>query len=462
MRKYKYLILCFACLCGLATVSCGDDDDVLPEEELPGGGQGEDDPQNGGNGSGEEVVTPGLDGESLKFVGAWRGIGPSAKSQGPSYNPVEGTWYFKNDSTYQFGSETGKWRYNAENKMLITDNRFGFVWQILELTDGTWLGTLLNEKGGTYTYTRENTSMTIHTGRLQDINQSDITVSYTLSKTEYATESYKYGICISTDRNLPEGQTNYYYEDTHSEDTLIQIPNMELNTTYYYSAVIDINGRKIYGDTLEYTHHYYDNAVFMGGYSANGKPLFVAKGNLIMRSDGSAYIAPSGDYMLNRSYSEGIDEWDRFQWGDATGMRTEQSDVVSFYKDTYDLPTYQDIASTKLGGLWRMQKVGENPTPASLCEGEGTFENNDRTHVTTWTNKLSGKSVTYIQAKNYYHYEGSWHGTYRWTSFWTSTGYRLRSDTRPYNYEHYAYVYYSSSDSETRQYDFNFIRPVTE
>ena len=355
MRKYKYLILCLACLCGLATVSCGEDDDVLPEEELPGGGQGEDDPQNGGNGSGEEVVTPSLDKESLKFVGVWKGIGPSAKSQGPSYNPVEGTWYFKNDSTYQFGSETGKWRYNAENKMLITDNRFGFVWQILELTDGTWLGTLLNEKGGTYTYTRENTSMTIHTGRLQDINQSDITVSYTLSKTEYATESYKYGICISTDRNLPEGQTNYYYEDTHSEDTLIQIPNLELNTTYYYSAVIDINGRKTYGDTLEYTHHYYNNAVFMRGYSANGKPLFIAKGNLIMRSDGSAYIAPSEEYMLNRSYSVGIDEWDRFQWGDATGKRTGQSNVISFYKDTYDLPTYRDIASTKMGGLWRMQ-----------------------------------------------------------------------------------------------------------
>lgn len=452
MRKFKYWFLCLSCLCGLVFVSCGKEDEMSPEGELPGQGEVE-------NESGGEVVKPNLDEESLKFVGVWQGMGPYSVNY-QSYGLVDGTWSFKNDSTYSYigynsygysYSETGKWRYNTENKMLITDSHLGFVWQILELRDDAWLGTLLNEEGGTYNYTRKNSSVAIHTGQIWDINPSDITVSYTLSNIEYTTEGYKYGVCISTDRSLPDGMTNYYYEDAHSEDTLIQIPNLVLNTTYYYSAVIDINGRKVYGDTLEYTHHHYDNAVFMGAYSENGKPLFVATGNLIMRSDGSAYIAPSGDYLLNRSYSEGLDEWDKFQWGDVTGKRTAQTDVVTFYGDTWDIGgrANQDIARAKLGGLWRIPKNGEIAIPTELCES--TSETRDLYTYQTWTNKFSGKSITFCSS--YYR-----------TPFkrWTSTGYRIKTSTRPITYEKYVYVTNDYTGEKIRQYDFNFIRPVTE
>ena len=413
------------------------------------------------NESGGEVVKPNLDEESLKFVGVWQGMGPYSVNY-QSYGLVDGTWSFKNDSTYSYigynsygysYSETGKWRYNTENKMLITDSHLGFVWQILELRDDAWLGTLLNEEGGTYNYTRKNSSVAIHTGQIWDINQGDITVSYTLSNMEYATEDYKYGICISTDRNLPDGMTNYYYEDAHSEDTLIQILNLVLNTTYYYSAVIDINGRKVYGDTLEYTHHYYDNAVFMGAYSENGNPLFVATGNLIMRSDGSAYIAPSGDYLLNRSYSEGLDEWDKFQWGDVTGKRTAQTDVVTYYKDTWDIgeSPYYDIARAKLGGLWRIPSATQTEGIAKLyCES--SYETRGAYTYGTWTNKLSGKSVTFC-------YGNEWDRFKRWSS----TGYRVQTSNRPITYTSYIHVNGSTYVNEQiRQYDFNFIRPVTE
>ena len=413
------------------------------------------------NESGGEVVKPNLDEESLKFVGVWQGMGPYSVNY-QSYGLVDGTWSFKNDSTYSYigynsygysYSETGKWRYNTENKMLITDSHLGFVWQILELRDDAWLGTLLNEEGGTYNYTRKNSSVAIHTGQIWDINQGDITVSYTLSNMEYATEDYKYGICISTDRNLPDGMTNYYYEDAHSEDTLIQILNLVLNTTYYYSAVIDINGRKVHGDTLEYTHHYYDNAVFMGAYSENGNPLFVATGNLIMRSDGSAYIAPSGDYLLNRSYSEGLDEWDKFQWGDVTGKRTAQTDVVTYYKDTWDIgeSPYYDIARAKLGGLWRIPSATQTEGIAKLyCES--SYETRGAYTYGTWTNKLSGKSVTFC-------YGNEWDRFKRWSS----TGYRVQTSNRPITYTSYIHVNGSTYVNEQiRQYDFNFIRPVTE
>ena len=454
MRKFKYWFLCLSCLCGLATVSCGEEDEMSPEGELPEQGEVE-------NESGGEVVKPNLDEESLKFVGVWQGMGPYSVNY-QSYGLVDGTWSFKNDSTYSYigynsygysYSETGKWRYNTENKMLITDSHLGFVWQILELRDDAWLGTLLNEEGGTYNYTRKNSSVAIHTGQIWDINQGDITVSYTLSNMEYATEDYKYGICISTDRNLPDGMTNYYYEDAHSEDTLIQILNLVLNTTYYYSAVIDINGRKVHGDTLEYTHHYYDNAVFMGAYSENGNPLFVATGNLIMRSDGSAYIAPSGDYLLNRSYSEGLDEWDKFQWGDVTGKRTAQTDVVTYYKDTWDIgeSPYYDIARAKLGGLWRIPSATQTEGIAKLyCES--SYETRGAYTYGTWTNKLSGKSVTFC-------YGNEWDRFKRWSS----TGYRVQTSNRPITYTSYIHVNGSTYVNEQiRQYDFNFIRPVTE
>lgn len=265
-------------------------------------------------------------------------------------------------------------------------------------------------------------SLGIHSGKLVDINLNDVAVAYTVYNPEFATQGYRYGICISAEPTFPEELTRYYYEDAHSEDTVIQIPDLTVGTTYYYSAVIDIDGTKIAGDTLEYTHHYYDDAVFMGSYSDNGKPQFVAKGNLIMRSDGTAYIAPSGDYILDCHYSEGADEWDRFQWGDVTGERTEQGDPVKFYLDTWDIGgrINEDIVRNKLGGAWRIPKNGYRGIPGMECEVTYGYRSE------TWTNKISGKSVTF-------RFSGGD------VQYWTSTGFRERTGSIP-NYIWHLYT----------------------
>lgn len=100
------------CWCGQVLVSCGDDDGVLPVEEEPGSIT-DNEAQDGK----DEAVSPVLDDESLKFVGVWKGPGPRNNSND---NVIEGTWVFRNDSSYSYSrpyySESGKWRYNLENK----------------------------------------------------------------------------------------------------------------------------------------------------------------------------------------------------------------------------------------------------------------------------------------------------------------------------------------------------------
>lgn len=101
-----------------------------------------------------------------EFVGTWYGRGPY-RASGTSYdkfNLVNGTWKFLSDGTYSWSgknssgyvySERGKWHYNVENKMLITDGNCNVIWTINEFSTNQWIGTLMGTVTGTYTYTRQ-------------------------------------------------------------------------------------------------------------------------------------------------------------------------------------------------------------------------------------------------------------------------------------------------------------------
>ena len=127
------------------------------------------------------------------------------------------------------------------------------------------------------------------------------------------------------------------------------------------------------------------DAVDMGIKSEEGKTLYWAKGNLIAKADGTVEIAATPEYIpVNRSYSEGVEEWDLFGWADITGKKisTDAMDYPS-PKEISGNPEY-DIA-TKLGGKWRTPTYNEL---ARLFSYENTLQE--------WTaiNGVSGMRLT--------------------------------------------------------------------
>lgn len=101
------------------------------------------------------------------------------------------------------------------------------------------------------------------------------------------------------------------------------------------------------------------NTVDMGFKSDDGKPLYWAKGNLIVNADGTVRIASEPEYIApNRYYADGVQEWDLIAWADLTGKKLATDDLdLSSPKVIAGNPDY-DIA-TKLGGKWRLPTYTE-------------------------------------------------------------------------------------------------------
>lgn len=101
------------------------------------------------------------------------------------------------------------------------------------------------------------------------------------------------------------------------------------------------------------------DTVDMGIKSNDGKPLYWAKGNLIIQDDGTVRIASEPEYISqNRYYVDGVKEWDLIAWADITGWKMSTDDIS--YSSPLIIsgnPDY-DIA-TKLGGKWRLPTYTE-------------------------------------------------------------------------------------------------------
>lgn len=149
-----------------------------------------------------------------------------------------------------------------------------------------------------------------------------------------------------------------------------------------------------------------------GSTAQDAKPLYWSLGNLIMKKEGSGYswhIATevetkdegngnySNDFLPSGIYESNSDgytnctlysQWDKFGWGDATGLKTvrdlnayPQGDGLNIWGN----PDY-DICRAKLGGAWRLPKggTGELTEIAGLLDTdypslqpEGHWENSD-------------------------------------------------------------------------------------
>lgn len=202
-KRVLFLVQLLCMLCSLFLYSCNDNDGGDESGNSNGGSETN---QNGS-------IKPPMGEANLPFVGVWNGQGPYLAS-GVSYTKfglVAGTWEFHNDSTYfwvgynSFGyeySEEGKWHYNSENKMLITDSPCGFIWQVEEIMANSWVGTMLNSKGGTYTYTRKaDKKVSVGDVRVVDYEKCSLIVKDTIVNYDLCTQDLKCGICYGKKSN---------------------------------------------------------------------------------------------------------------------------------------------------------------------------------------------------------------------------------------------------------------------
>lgn len=470
----NFFILSLTCLLAFSMYSCDKDDaEILVDESNP------EEINNGSssteNGS-EEVILP-MDKENLKFIGEWNGVGMrNLKSV------VNGTWYFYNDSTYEFIGkidnihDKGKWHYNAEKKWLITDHEYSCIWEVAEISENNWIGTFQNSHGGTYSYARVTRPLSCETGLLTDINENDVTIAYTIKNIEFAAENYQTGIYLSTSKDMEPGTLTAYTGTVTKDGMSAHLTGMTLNTTYYYCAFIKTETQEIYGDTLKYIHHYYDDAVFLGSYSKNNTPLFWAVGNMVMKNNGTAYIDTENKH-INQYYNENLSEWDKYQWADETGMKTEETNnFTAFYSDDVDISSNyrsKDLAYVKLNqttnqssnDCWRLPTNDEFKAMFDICIGSKKYDYSKSDWICK--SKLNNKS---IEMKTYYTYHtyGSKYEAYYWTSNGKRT--RVQSPLYPATYTYYGcysgllgeYSWNPLTHQYTSQCTYNLIRPVRE
>lgn len=242
-------------------VSCSDDD-----------ANGLNEPNGGSENSKGTPIKPIVNTENLKFVGRWSGNGPYMASGVSSYGIVKGEWEFYNDGTYHWeGSNTfgytyrerGKWHYNTEQNILITDGSCNLIWQIEETSDNAWTGTILN-KNQIGTYSRLNDkNISIGNIRIIDYKKESFVIRDTITNHLLYNEEFKCGVCYGEDENFnihtsPKIYANNVYTDTIgtiSQYNVIGLYDITLkglneNGKYQLCSFIELNdGTIIYGKT---------------------------------------------------------------------------------------------------------------------------------------------------------------------------------------------------------------------
>lgn len=146
--------------------------------------------------------------------------------------------------------------------------------------------------------------------------------------------------------------------------------------------------------------------VYLGFNGDNGKKLYWATANFIMRSNGTAYI-PADPYYVpelkveNSSYSiysipENAKEWCYFGWGDITGSCRDM-DINNYGGENPPQSICgdikYDIVAAKLGGTWRLPSNNEFKELYENCTIQW-ISNTDKTkNGIIFTSKINGKSI---------------------------------------------------------------------
>lgn len=325
------LLLCIS----LGFTACGEDEtdeSILNEVNNDVNNDGVADDESGSTYNG---TMPTMSGEALKFVGKWYGFGPYVASGTSTsrYGLVNGEWEFHNDSTYtweghnSYGreySENGKWRYNEEEKMIITDSPCGFNWQVSDVIDNQWVGTLLSNKTGTFTYIRQDMRVHPDLVRVIDYKNGGFVVVDTIVNFQFNTERFKYGICYGTSSdNDVSSFTKVYANNLYSDfirdkygreqyvcDGIykVEIPNLLANKKYRLCGFLEkSNGEVVYGDVYNALCVIPpQNTIYMGELpDGNGNVRFWAN-TFVEKEYESNGTTNKYPYNFNRDVNEAI------------------------------------------------------------------------------------------------------------------------------------------------------------
>ena len=289
--KWTFAVLCALPLTVCSCSSSDEENDNEPVTEI--GGQGNE--TDGGNENNNDnpngsFINPDIDNESTFFIGCWEGSGPYCASESSQFSVVTGTWWFYNDGNYYWEgyhnwfkyTETGKWHYNSEKKMLVTDGRAGYIWTIEEKIDNQWVGTQMGNKGGTYSYKRViNEADNIYPSnvRIIDYKKNQFVIRDTVKNYELYAGAIKCGVrCIN---KQDESDVKMVYTNKIQPKGIydVTIKGLEEDGKYRLCSFIEYpDGNIEYGkEERAICITPPDHCVYLGETPTNSKIIFYAK-----------------------------------------------------------------------------------------------------------------------------------------------------------------------------------------
>lgn len=209
-----------------------------------------------------------LNGESLSFVGRWRGSGPSADSR--NYTITSGTWQFNNDGTYEWYVVnkdkkeevvmSGTWTISSGNITLESESGFGWASVAYDETADTWTGTVTDKDGTStdFNYSRMG-DKPVKPGIVKILNyrSGGFSVRDTLKNYKLCAETVKCGICYAkSDADITDMSTwtKLYADGINKKGNVrglydVEIDGLDDDTKYYLCGFVEAaDGTLTYGD----------------------------------------------------------------------------------------------------------------------------------------------------------------------------------------------------------------------
>ncbi len=292
--KWTFAVLCALPLTVCSCSSSDEENDNEPVTEI--GGQGNE--TDGGNENNNDnpngsFINPDIDNESTFFIGCWEGSGPYCASESSQFSVVTGTWWFYNDGNYYWEgyhnwfkyTETGKWHYNSEKKMLVTDGRAGYIWTIEEKIDNQWVGTQMGNKGGTYSYKRViNEADNIYPSnvRIIDYKKNQFVIRDTVKNYELYAGAIKCGVRCINKQDESDVKMVYTNEIKSKGIYDVTIKGLEEDGKYRLCSFIEYpDGNIEYGkEERAICITPTDHCVYLGETPTNSKVIFYAKSSI--------------------------------------------------------------------------------------------------------------------------------------------------------------------------------------
>lgn len=289
------------------------------------------------------------------------------------------------------------------------------------------------------------------TGEATGVTYRSATVSAGLKLDEVdLRDNLRFGVAWSASKadlrndNLANVQTGYSQSVVDGVYT-VNLSGLSSETTYYYAAFAEVNGKYCMADVKEFTTE--DRQSALNGHEAVDLGLSVMWATCNV---GASSPEEYGDY---------------FAWGETTTKSSYyESNSTTYYLSTSELQSRgiigsdgnltaaYDAATANWGGSWRMPTLDEMKELLNNCTWTWTTQNGVRGRKVTGSN---GNSIFLPAA-------GSRYGTYLYYAgsygyYWSAT---------PCSSSYYAYgLYFNSDDYDWHYGDRYFghsVRPVSE